>query len=214
MNLLRGQDAPTTSTPASGRRSRSRRRRSTRAVERRRVERGPELHLRARRSPRGSSRPTPPTCTSAPTRRSAASSTTGRPTRATCRWSPTCRRTSCRARRCRDATALIYGGAQKNIGPAGLTLVIVREDLLGHALPVTPSAFHWQEQAASRLDAQHAADLLDLRRGPRVRVAARAGRRWPAIEAAQRRKGEAPLRLRSTRRTSTRRRCARRTARA
>ena len=42
---------------------------------------------------------------------------------------------------------LIYGGAQKNIGPAGLTIVIVREDLLGHALPVTPSAFNYQLQA-------------------------------------------------------------------
>lgn len=38
---------------------------------------------------------------------------------------------------------LIYGGAQKNIGPAGLTLVIVREDLLGGALPCTPSAFDY-----------------------------------------------------------------------
>ncbi|MFS0756441.1 3-phosphoserine/phosphohydroxythreonine transaminase [Noviherbaspirillum sp. 1P10PC] len=42
---------------------------------------------------------------------------------------------------------VIYGGAQKNIGPAGLTLVIVREDLLGRALPITPSAFNWKEQA-------------------------------------------------------------------
>ncbi len=42
---------------------------------------------------------------------------------------------------------VIYGGAQKNIGPAGLTLVIVREDLLGKALPITPSAFNWKEQA-------------------------------------------------------------------
>src|SRR6187431_1466733 len=39
---------------------------------------------------------------------------------------------------------LIYGGAQKNIGPAGLTLVIVREDLLGGALPATPSAFDYK----------------------------------------------------------------------
>jgi phosphoserine aminotransferase len=39
--------------------------------------------------------------------------------------------------------ALAYAGAQKNIGPAGLTLVIVREDLLGHALPCTPSAFDY-----------------------------------------------------------------------
>ena len=35
---------------------------------------------------------------------------------------------------------LIYGGAQKNLGPAGLTIVIVRDDLLGQALPLTPSA--------------------------------------------------------------------------
>jgi phosphoserine aminotransferase len=39
---------------------------------------------------------------------------------------------------------VIFAGAQKNIGPAGLTLVIVREDLLGHALPVCPSAFDWK----------------------------------------------------------------------
>ncbi len=37
-----------------------------------------------------------------------------------------------------------YAGAQKNIGPAGLTLVIVREDLLGRALPITPSGFDYQ----------------------------------------------------------------------
>ena len=44
---------------------------------------------------------------------------------------------------------LLYGGAQKNIGPAGLTIVIVREDLLGRALPVTPSAFDYGQQAAA-----------------------------------------------------------------
>lgn len=42
---------------------------------------------------------------------------------------------------------LIYGGAQKNIGPAGLTLVIVREDLIGQALPCTPTAFDYALQA-------------------------------------------------------------------
>lgn len=42
---------------------------------------------------------------------------------------------------------LIYAGAQKNIGPAGLTLVIVRDDLLGKALPCTPSAFDYRLQA-------------------------------------------------------------------
>jgi phosphoserine aminotransferase len=39
---------------------------------------------------------------------------------------------------------VIFGGAQKNIGPAGLTIVIVREDLLGDALPICPSAFDWK----------------------------------------------------------------------
>jgi phosphoserine aminotransferase len=42
---------------------------------------------------------------------------------------------------------LIYGGAQKNIGPAGLTIVIVRDDLLGQALPATPSAFDYKTVA-------------------------------------------------------------------
>ncbi|MGH6645854.1 3-phosphoserine/phosphohydroxythreonine transaminase [Aquabacterium sp.] len=42
---------------------------------------------------------------------------------------------------------LAYAGAQKNLGPAGLTLVIVREDLLGHALPITPSAFDYKTVA-------------------------------------------------------------------
>jgi phosphoserine aminotransferase len=41
---------------------------------------------------------------------------------------------------------VIYGGAQKNIGPAGLTIVLVRDDLLDRALPICPSAFHWKEQ--------------------------------------------------------------------
>jgi phosphoserine aminotransferase len=42
---------------------------------------------------------------------------------------------------------LIYAGAQKNIGPAGLTIVIVRDDLIGRALPVTPSAFDYKTVA-------------------------------------------------------------------
>jgi phosphoserine aminotransferase len=43
---------------------------------------------------------------------------------------------------------LIYAGAQKNIGPAGLTIVIVREDLLGRARPATPSIWNYQKMAA------------------------------------------------------------------
>jgi phosphoserine aminotransferase len=44
---------------------------------------------------------------------------------------------------------VIYAGAQKNMGPAGLTVIIVRDDLLERALPITPSVFHWKEQAES-----------------------------------------------------------------
>lgn len=44
---------------------------------------------------------------------------------------------------------LAYAGAQKNIGPSGLTLVFVREDLLGHALPFCPSAFDYAVVAAN-----------------------------------------------------------------
>jgi phosphoserine aminotransferase len=39
---------------------------------------------------------------------------------------------------------LIYAGAQKNIGPSGLTVVIVREDLLGHSRAETPHVFNFQ----------------------------------------------------------------------
>ena len=42
---------------------------------------------------------------------------------------------------------LIYAGAQKNIGPAGLTLVIVRKDLLGRAGPTVPSMLNYQIHA-------------------------------------------------------------------
>ena len=42
---------------------------------------------------------------------------------------------------------VIYAGAQKNIGPAGLTVVIVREDLLGRARPETPSVANYQVMA-------------------------------------------------------------------
>jgi phosphoserine aminotransferase len=42
---------------------------------------------------------------------------------------------------------LIYAGAQKNIGPSGLTLVVVREDLLGHARADTPTMLNYQVHA-------------------------------------------------------------------
>ena len=42
---------------------------------------------------------------------------------------------------------LAFGGAQKNLGPAGLTLVIVRDELLGLALDICPSAFNYKTVA-------------------------------------------------------------------
>lgn len=42
---------------------------------------------------------------------------------------------------------VIYAGAQKNMAPAGLTVVIVREDLLGQARPETPTMLDWKTMA-------------------------------------------------------------------
>jgi len=42
---------------------------------------------------------------------------------------------------------LIYAGAQKNMGPAGLTVVIIREDLIGNAKDFTPTMFNYQIHA-------------------------------------------------------------------
>jgi phosphoserine aminotransferase len=44
---------------------------------------------------------------------------------------------------------LIYAGAQKNVGPAGLVIVIVREDLLGRALPQCPSLLDYRVNAVA-----------------------------------------------------------------
>lgn len=42
---------------------------------------------------------------------------------------------------------VLYAGAQKNIGPAGLTVVIVREDLLDQARDYTPMIWHWGDKS-------------------------------------------------------------------
>ena len=47
------------------------------------------------------------------------------------------------------ACGLIYAGAQKNVGPAGVTMVIVRDDLLDRAPKNIPSVFHYKQMAAS-----------------------------------------------------------------
>ncbi len=45
---------------------------------------------------------------------------------------------------------LIYAGAQKNMGPAGVTIVIVRDDLLGRTSKSVPSVFNYAEQAKNQ----------------------------------------------------------------
>ncbi|UOA06906.1 3-phosphoserine/phosphohydroxythreonine transaminase [Methylobacter sp. S3L5C] len=45
---------------------------------------------------------------------------------------------------------LIYAGTQKNMGPAGVTVVIIRDDLIGHADKTTPSVFDYAEQAKNQ----------------------------------------------------------------
>ncbi|MBI4825622.1 MAG: 3-phosphoserine/phosphohydroxythreonine transaminase [Nitrospirae bacterium] len=44
---------------------------------------------------------------------------------------------------------VIYAGAQKNIGPAGLTIVIIREDLIGNVLPGTPTMLNYETHSKS-----------------------------------------------------------------
>ncbi|WP_019866291.1 3-phosphoserine/phosphohydroxythreonine transaminase [Methylovulum miyakonense] len=45
---------------------------------------------------------------------------------------------------------LIYAGTQKNMGPSGVTIVIVRDDLIGHAPKTTPAVFNYAEQAKNQ----------------------------------------------------------------
>ena len=42
---------------------------------------------------------------------------------------------------------ILYAGAQKNLAPAGLTIAIVREDLIGHAMDITPTMFNYSTHA-------------------------------------------------------------------
>ncbi len=65
-----------------------------------------------------------------------------------CRWWPTCPRPSCRARSTSAQFGVIYAGAQKNIGPSGLVVVIVREDLLGRARTDIPAVWSYRHMAA------------------------------------------------------------------
>ena len=48
-----------------------------------------------------------------------------------------------------NKVGVVFAGAQKNLGPAGVTLVCVRDDLLDQALAICPSAFHYKTVAAN-----------------------------------------------------------------
>ena len=118
-----------------------------------------------------------PTCTTRRTRPSAASSFPTSPRAARCRWSPTCPRRILSRPVPVERFGLIYAGAQKNIGPAGLAVVIVRDDLHRTRAPRDALDLRLPGDGGRRLDAQHAADLRLVHRGPGVQVAqgARAG---------------------------------------
>ena len=89
---------------------------------------------------------------------------------------------------------LIYAGAQKNMGPSGLTIVIVRDDLIGHALPIMPVGVRLQDAGRQRLDVQHAAHLCDLHRRAGVQVD-RGARRPAGDGSAQPQEGGRAVRL-------------------
>lgn len=45
---------------------------------------------------------------------------------------------------------ILFAGAQKNLGPAGLTIAIVREDLMGHAMDITPTMLNYETHAKEK----------------------------------------------------------------
>ena len=68
------------------------------------------------------------------------------------RSSRTCPVISCRERSMFQQYGLIFAGAQKNMGIAGVTVVIVREDLLGHAVwRATPTMLNYQRRWRTRI---------------------------------------------------------------
>ena len=72
------------------------------------------------------------------------------------------------------AHGLIYAGAQKNLGPSGVTLVIIREDLLARSVEkkaALPTMLNYQVHAENTLALQHPAGVRCLRAGPRDEVA-------------------------------------------
>ena len=82
---------------------------------------------------------------------------------------------------------VIYAGAQKNLAPAGVTIVIVKKELAGHELPITPKMLGWQIDDREGLHVQHAPLLVHLYAGSGVRLAGEQGwrRRYGEDQARQ-----------------------------
>ena len=84
---------------------------------------------------------------------------------------------------------LIYGGVQKNIGPAGVTIVIVRDDLVREdVLPFTPTIMRYTTQAEGEVAVEHPAGLRHLHLRPCVQVAEGAWAACPLWPSATRRR--------------------------
>jgi phosphoserine aminotransferase len=145
MNLCAAAARPTISTPAWSKKAIAEAKRFGRQHRRLHREDGSSPACRRRASWPVS--PMPPTCTTRRTRPSRASSS------AMCRrpaMSPlVADMSSTILSRPIDVSrfGIIYAGAQKNIGPAGLTIVIVREDLIGQPSDGTPAMFDYKTQA-------------------------------------------------------------------
>ncbi len=84
---------------------------------------------------------------------------------------------------------VLYAGAQKNMGPAGLTVVIIREDLIGHAQGYHAHHVQLSDPCGQRLHVQHAALLFDLHLQAGARMAEKRHRRPGGDEEASMRKG-------------------------
>ena len=72
---------------------------------------------------------------------------------------------------------LIFAGAQKNLAPAGLTIVIIREDLAGQELPITPAIMNYKSMIDKDSMYNTPPLLVHLHAGSHVRLAGAAGRR-------------------------------------
>ena len=94
--------------------------------------------------------PAPRTCTSPRTTRSREPSGSRCPMSATLRSSTTPRRTCSAVRSTSQKHALIYAGAQKNMGPAGVTIVIIRDDLLARSQPSLPTMLNYAVHAENK----------------------------------------------------------------